>query len=91
MALINTSGIIGQTLYYMTINITGSEFMTYLLILVALFVLGSVIFKMPAEVTSILLFPVVIVLMASSNSWASIGGIFLLYRAFMFLFWFPTR
>jgi len=90
MPLLNSSGIIGQTLMYMTINITGSEFLTHFVILMALFVLGMAL-RMPMEMIPPILLPVVLVLMASATSWLVVGGILLIYLAILFISMFPIK
>lgn len=90
MVFINNTGIISNLVSAMTTNLTGSEFITYLVILFGLFLFMSM-FNFTNEIAVILLIPVVLVLMAYSNDWKAVGGIFLIYISIYIVDHFPGR
>lgn len=80
----NETGLLGQVIDGMTVNVTGSIFLT-LLGLVILLVLFAVIFRIPIEFTAIFLMPLFFVLMAyRSADFYPIGGVFLIYLGILF-------
>ena len=90
MALLNTSGALGSILYYFSLNITGSEFLTQLFILFLFFIFG-VGFRLPNELIAVFLLPIVLVLMAYASSFYSIGGIILIYIGILIVLFLPIN
>jgi uncharacterized ion transporter superfamily protein YfcC len=90
MPLINQSGALGNLIYYFSLNITGSEFLTQLIILF-LFYLFGVGFRLPNELIAVLLLPIVLVLMAYATSFYSIGGIILIYIGILIVLLLPIN
>jgi len=76
--LFNETGTIGIILKAATMNITGSEFLTYLGIIL-LVITFFLIFRIPIEATAVLIMPLLLVLMAFSGNLLAIGGAFLIY------------
>jgi len=90
MALINQTGLIGATLSYATVNITGSEFLTNILILLCLYIIGAM-FRVETALIMILVFPVVLVLMAYSSTYLMAGGLLMIYLALLLYYMYPTK
>ena len=80
MAFINTTGLIGQVLNYLTINITGHEVLTYLMLIMVLIGV-CLMFKMPLELTLPVVFPVLIVLGLYATNLFYVLGVAMLYLA----------
>jgi len=59
MMIVNSTGAIGLLLIYMTQNITGSEFLTYIF-LYFLYIMGGFIFKLPLELIFAFSLPLVL-------------------------------
>lgn len=78
--LINQTGIIGQSFTALTTNVTGTVFLSGLLVLIVLFII-AMIFRLPLELTGIFLLPIILVFMAFETGWVAIGGITLIYLA----------
>jgi hypothetical protein len=76
---IDTTGIIYSWMYAMTVNVTGSFFLTTLVI--ALFLIAfCMFFKIPVEFTAIILLPIHLAFLACVGAdWLSIGGTLLIY------------
>ena len=85
MAFINETGIIGSLVTSMTANITGSEFLTYFLIIIFLGFMAMILFKMPLELGLILIFPVVMVVSMTMASFIPVLGLLILYLALFFV------
>jgi len=82
MVYFNETGYIGTLIYYATINITGSLFLTLLSMLFIILALFAM-FKLPLEFTAILVFPLLLVLMAYQSDFLSIGAVFIIYIAIL--------
>ncbi len=78
MGLYNDTGTLGVIITYLTINVTGSLFMTLLIIVISLMAL-TMLFKIPLEFSSIIILPLLLVLMAYSTEWLAFGSVTLLY------------
>ena len=90
MSWINSSGWIGSMLVYTTENITGSEFLTYLGLV--MFFLGlCLMFKMPLEITIPILYPLLIVLAMNDANFMSILGVAIIYTGILIYQRFFTR
>lgn len=74
----NSSDTFGQVLLYMTTDITGSLFISLLLIMVIMIAFALAL-RIPVEFTAILLIPLFLTLMAFSSDFLAIGGILLIY------------
>lgn len=87
MVFINDSGVIGVIVKAGT-DLTGSLFLTVLLIFLALIVL-SFMFKLPLDFLAPIVLPIFIVSMAYSTEFLAIGGLLLIYLAVVFskMFW----
>jgi len=84
MALfINESGAIGLAIIASVTNITGSLFISLLLILMFGFALAF-LFKIPTELTVPLFLPFLIVCMAYSGEFLAVGGVIILYLSVIF-------
>lgn len=79
---INETGTLGVIYMGVTQNITGSEFLT-LLGMVLCILLFFMMFRIPIEVSSILVLPLLIILMAYSGEWFAITGVLLIYLAIL--------
>jgi hypothetical protein len=79
---INTTGTIGQIYIAATQNITGSEFLT-LLGLMFLILAFFMIFRLPLELTSVLILPMLIIFMVYSHNFLSFTGLILIYLAIL--------
>ena len=82
MVFINDSGTIG-ILIKAGADLTGSLFLTVLLIFLVLLAL-SLMFKLPVEILIPILLPLFIVCMAYSTEFLAIGGLLLIYLAVVF-------
>jgi hypothetical protein len=87
--LINQSDIIGQMLITMSNDVTGSLFLTLLMLLIILIVISVGVFKTPFEVTAIYILPLLIAGMVATSEFLAFGGVMLLYMALIFVkaFW----
>ena len=81
-AFINDTGTIGIIYNAATTNITGSEFLT-LLGLIVLIIIFFTMFRIPMEMTAIFVLPLMLIFMAYSNNFFAIGGVFLIYLGFL--------
>ena len=77
---LNQTGIIGQAFNGLTNNVTGSVFLTGLLILIVLMVIAFM-FRLPLELTVIFLIPIILVFMAFNTGWVAVGGLIFIYIA----------
>lgn len=75
---INHTGTIGIIYDSATQNITGSEFLT-LLGLIVMIIIFFLMFRIPVELTAIFVLPLLMIFMAYSNNFFAIGGVFLIY------------
>jgi len=78
MDFINESGLIASVLNHMTINVTGSTFLTLLAIVMGLIVI-ALMFRLPVEWTSIIVFPFLIVTAAFYTDFLPVLGVFVIY------------
>lgn len=79
---INMTGSIGNIYSGITYNITGSEFLTLLFIII-LIMLFFMMFRIPVELSSVLILPLLIVVMAYSGEFFAITGLILIYLALL--------
>ena len=79
----NETGIISSGLMLLSDNVTGSVFISLLLIMVLL-ILVAMLFRLPIEVTAIILMPVLIVFMALTSEFLAVGGVVLIYLGVIF-------
>ena len=80
----NYTDTFGSVINHITINITGSEFLTYtFIIMIAMAFLF--ISRVSLELQTIILFPFVLVLGAYSNSLLIFTGLTALFGAFVFI------
>jgi len=78
MGFLNTTGFLGEMFVSFTTHVTGTTFLTLLAIMILLIGLFTM-FRIPIEVTLILLVPVLIVFMAwNSGGFLAVGGVILL-------------
>lgn len=78
MVFINSSTTLGLILRKATINVTGDLYLT-LLLLVIFIIAFAMMFKIPFELTSIFILPMLIIGMAYLGNFYSIAGILLIY------------
>lgn len=83
MAFINETGTIGVILTKFTTDVTGSLFMTMLVIVILLIAL-ALMFRLPLAYTVPVILPLLIVFMAFTGSFLAIGGVMLIYVAVIF-------
>lgn len=76
---IEPTGSIATILQYST-DLTGSLYMTILLITIVLFAF-ALFTKLPIEITIPVLLPIFLVSMAYSSEFLAVGGMFLIYLA----------
>ena len=84
MVFFNETGTLGVVLVAITNNITGSLFLTVLFltfIIVALFAA----FRVPIEVTALMIMPFLLVAMAYQSEFIAFGGVALIYMAVIFV------
>ena len=74
----NNSGTIGVIYTAFTNNVTGSEFLTLLFIMI--FVIGAfMIFRLPMEISILFTLPLVLIMAAYSGEFYAAVGLILLY------------
>jgi hypothetical protein len=78
MPFINDTGTIGVIYTAFTQNVTGSEVLTLIGIIIML-VLFFMMFRLPVEATIVLVLPIVLIFMAFSGNILPLGLAFLLY------------
>lgn len=78
MVFYNDTGTVGVLITYMTVNVTGSLFITLLIIVMALMSL-TLLFRIPLEFSSVIILPLLLVLMAYSTEFLVYGSVTLLY------------
>jgi len=83
MVLLNTTNLIGELIVQASYNITGSIFITLLLIFF-LAVLILLIFRADINIIAIVCFPLLIVFSAYDNAFFMVSGIILLIMAVIF-------
>lgn len=80
MEFINQTGLISDIVVSLSNNGTGSLFLS--LLLIVLFLMGlAMVFRIPMELTSILILPMLLTLMAFIGQFWTIGGVMLIYLA----------
>ena len=80
MAITNSGDAIGITINYLTTNITGSEYLTLLTIAIILILLGMV-FKMPFNLISLIVLPVILIFAAYTTAFVPVLLLVTLYLA----------
>jgi hypothetical protein len=80
MAFLNESGTLGFLILEFTNNVTGSLFITMLLLIISLMAL-TMLFRIPLEYSMVYILPLLLVLMAYSSEFLVIGTVVLLYLA----------
>ena len=80
---INQTGSLGVLFKYFTLNITGSETLTILSILLILIAIGF-LFRLPIEIIMLITLPIVLLFMAYYSGFMAIGGIILIGLAIIF-------
>jgi hypothetical protein len=81
---INQTQIIGQVIGGLTTNITGHEYLTYLMVIILVFAL-CFMFRIPIEITAMLMIPLLLVLMIYDSSFRVIGGCVLILLGILFV------
>ena len=75
---INETGFIATVLTSLTNNITGSLFLSLLMITILLLLI-CLLFRLPIEFSAVLLVPFFIVCMAATSDYLALGGTILIY------------
>jgi len=84
----NETQLIGLWIESATINITGSLFLTLLLIFIAIMMMFMML-RMPIEYSIILNTPLMLIMMAYSSEFIAVGGAFLMYMGLLLGKYFP--
>jgi len=74
----NETGFIGNLIIEFSNNLTGSLFLTLLIITIFL-ILTGLLFRLSLEFTAIIILPLLLVFMATTSEFLAVGGVFLLY------------
>lgn len=82
MVFYNESDSVGIIIHGLTNNVTGSLFLTLLVIIIMLMVVAFM-FRLPIETTSVLIIPLLIVVVAYSGEFLQVGGVFLIYMGIL--------
>jgi len=77
----NATGWLGTILTGLTTNVTGSEFLTMLLIFI-LFIVTGLALKVPPLALSIMYLPLLIVMASMGTEWLAIFGSILIYLGY---------
>ena len=81
--LLNNSGIIFDAINGLTANVTGSTFLTFFLIVVVIMFFAFA-FRIPLEMTTIVVFPLLIMIGAYvGGAWSPILAVGILYLGFL--------
>jgi len=83
MALFNETGMIGSFITSMTVNVTGSLFLTLFTVMI-LFVLIATSFRLPIWITVPLVLPFLFVALLMSGEFLVVLGVTLIYLAVVF-------
>ena len=75
---LDQSGFIASIITDLTNNLTGSLFLTLMLIMV-FFIVIALMFRFPIEISAIILAPLFLVFMASTGEFVAVGGVVLIY------------
>lgn len=78
--MLNCTDTIGQVITGMTSNVTGSLFITFLIIIL-LFMAVAIMFGIRMEYTAIIIFPLILAFMIVSKDFMAFGAILLIYIA----------
>lgn len=78
IAFMNETGFIAIVITDMTNNLTGSLFLTLMLIMI-FFILVALLFRLPIEFAIILILPLFLVFMAATSEFLAVGGVVLIY------------
>jgi len=65
-------------------NVTGSQFLTYFLLLAVFVMFGVVVLRMKFETTAIYVLPLLFALMAYSSNFRAVGGLIIIFLAVAF-------
>jgi len=79
---LNETGTIGVIVSYATIHITGSLFISLLLLIVTMMAF-MMLLRIPIEFEAILILPTILVLMAYMSEFLLFGGLLLIYLAIL--------
>lgn len=78
IACFNTAGIIYQVVEGLTNSVTGSYFLSLLvMVLVVMTIVAA--FRIPVEISAIIVLPLLIALLVCDGDWLSITGVTLIY------------
>lgn len=80
MAFLDNTGIVASIITGLTNDVTGSLFLTYLMI-IFLLVVFAIALRIPIEYTVIVVFPVMGVILAYNGDFLGITGAFAIYLA----------
>lgn len=83
MDIYTETGLIGLVIQGLTQNVTGSLFLT-LLMIVTMFVLIMLLFRIPVEFQAVIIAPMLFTLMAYTREFLAIGGVILIFMAIVF-------
>jgi hypothetical protein len=86
----NETGWLGQVIMYSAYNVTGSLFLSLLLIFLILLTF-CIAFKLPIELTLPVMLPLMIIQMAYMGEFVAIGGVMLIISAIFFVKFFILR
>lgn len=90
MALFDTSGLIYTFFTSFTNNVSGSWFLTFLILTIILLVACASL-RLPIEFSILLVFPLSVYFVAISSAYMSVLGVMIIYLAFLiaknFFFW----
>jgi hypothetical protein len=81
--LLNETGELGIFLQLMTLNLTGSLFLSLLFLVIGVIVVFAA-FRIPIEATMIIVIPLLITIMAYTSEFLPVGGLIIIYVAFLF-------
>jgi len=80
---INTTGTMGKIIETASNNLTGNLTLTLFLLLIVVIVI-ALIFRLPFDLLSVFLVPLILIFMAyQGQSFLAIGGVFLIYLAIL--------
>jgi len=83
MVFINEGGFIAGFIMDMTMNLTGSLFVS-LLVIMFFFILVAMLFRLPMEVSAVILLPLFLSFMAATSEFVVVGGVILIYLGIIF-------
>ena len=90
--MVDNSGVMGEAFHSFTYYVSGDYFFTLFLLLLLFFFFG-LMFRINLEWLSIMIVPIVIYFMSLDARFYPIGGLLLLFVAFIIIrnFWFQIR